>query len=330
MAEIMLLNESELRRAVDLDRAAVDCIEDAFLMLATEPVVMPPVLRLDLEDQHGEVDVKTAYVPGLPGFAIKISPGFFDNPKKGLPSLNGLMVLFSTETGLVQAVLFDNGYLTDVRTAAAGAVAAKWLAPADAQVAGIVGAGVQARLQLQALALVRQVTEVVVYAREGAKARTYAEEMGDLLQVPVRPVTSIQELVQVSDVVVTTTPATSPLIRAEWLRPGQHITAMGSDAEHKNELHPGVIARADRYVCDRRSQALSLGELHHAVAAGTVPEDLEVAELGQVIAGQREGRSSADQITVADLTGTGVQDTAIANFALGRALVAGAGASFQS
>lgn len=330
MAEITLLNESELRRAVQLDGAAVDCIEDAFRKLATERVVMPPILRLDLEDQHGEVDVKTAYVPGLSGFAIKISPGFFDNPKKGLPSLNGLMVLFSTETGLVQAVLFDNGYLTDVRTAAAGAVAARWLAPAQVRVAGVVGAGAQARLQLQALCLVRQVEAAVVYARDGAKARAYAQEMSEQLPLSVRAVDSVQELAQVSDVVVTTTPATSPLLRAEWLRPGQHVTAMGSDAEHKNELHPEVIARADRYVCDRRGQALRLGELHHAVAAGVVPEDLDVAELGEVIAGQREGRSSADQLTIADLTGTGVQDTAIATFTLGRALEAGAGQSFQS
>jgi ornithine cyclodeaminase len=330
MAEITLLNEAELRQAIKLDRGTVDCIEDAFRKLATEPVVMPPILRLDFEDKHGEVDVKTAYVPGLPGFAIKMSPGFFDNPSKGLPSLNGLMVLFSTDTGVVQAVLFDNGYLTDVRTAAAGGVAARWLAPADARTAGIVGAGAQARLQLEALTLVRELDEALVYARDPSKARAFAAEMSQSLGLPVRPVDRVEALVHASEVVVTTTPSTTPLIEADWLHAGLHITAMGSDAEHKNELAPAVLARADCYVCDRRSQALTLGELHHAVAAGVVAEDMNPPELGEVIAGRRQGRTSPGQISIADLTGTGVQDTAIATLAFQRALAAGAGTPFRS
>src|SRR3546814_3461927 len=105
MARRTILTEADLRAQVTLNAAAVDCVEGAFAAPATKAVVMPPILRLDLVEHHGEVDVKTAYVPGLDGFAIKISPGFFDNPKLGLPSLNGLMVLFSTRTGLVQAVL---------------------------------------------------------------------------------------------------------------------------------------------------------------------------------------------------------------------------------
>ena len=128
MPQMLILTEADLRRIVTLDASAVDCVEDAFAALATKPVVMPPILRLDIPEHRGEVDVKTAYVPGFDGFALKVSPGFFDNPKLGLPSLNGLMVLFSARTGLVEALLLDNGYLTDVRTAAAGAVAAKHLA----------------------------------------------------------------------------------------------------------------------------------------------------------------------------------------------------------
>ena len=171
MPEIQILTETELRRSVALDHDALACIEACFAALATEAVVMPPILRLDITDgpsPRGEVDVKTAYVPGIDSFAIKISPGFFGNPKLGLPSVNGLMMLFSATTGLVEAVLLDNGYLTDVRTAAAGGIAARWLARADVRSAGIIGAGVQARLQLEALTLVRRVERAVVWgARSG-------------------------------------------------------------------------------------------------------------------------------------------------------------------
>jgi len=325
-----ILTERELAACVPLDHDAIDCIEACFRTLATEPVVMPPILRLDIPEHHGEVDVKTAYLPGLPGFAIKISPGFFDNPKLGLPSVNGLMLLFSATTGLVEAVLLDNGYLTNVRTAAAGAVAAKWLAREDAQVAGIVGAGVQAKLQLEALRLVRAVERAVVWARDSARAKTFAATVGPELGIEIAAVASPEQLVRQSDIVVTTTPSTAPLIEAGWLRPGQHVTAMGSDAEHKNELAPEVVARADRYVCDRVSQCAVLGELHHAIAAGAVPADAHFAELGQVIAGLEPGRTSKQQITVCDLTGTGAQDTAIATLAEQRARAQGAGTAFQT
>jgi ornithine cyclodeaminase len=330
MGEIRILTEAELRGCVALDADAVACVEDCFRALATAEVVMPPILRLDIRENNGEVDVKTAYVPGLDSFAIKISPGFFDNPKLGLASVNGLMVLFSARTGLVEAVLLDNGYLTDVRTAAAGAVAAKWLSRADARRVGVVGAGVQARLQAQALALVRDVVEVAVWARDPAKAARCAEDVAGALGVPARASESIESLVRDSDIVVTTTPSTAPLVRAEWLHPGLHVTAMGSDAEHKNELAPAVLVDADLYVCDRQSQCAVLGELHHAIEAGLVPADAAYPELGQVIAGRAPGRTEEAQVTVCDLTGTGVQDTAIAALARARAAARGAGAAFQA
>ena len=164
--EVLVVTEAELRKAVSLDLTAVDVVERAFAALASGKVVMPPILSMAIPEAHGEVDVKTAYIPGFEGFAIKVSPGFFDNPKIGLPSLNGLMILFSATTGLVQALFLDNGYLTDVRTAAAGAVAAKWLAPEKVETAGVIGTGVQARLQIEAAHLVRPFTRVLVWGRD--------------------------------------------------------------------------------------------------------------------------------------------------------------------
>ena len=319
---IRVLTEAELRQCLRLDLELIDAIAAAFTALASGRVVMPPVLHMALPEANGEVDVKTAWLPGLPSFALKVSPGFFDNPKRGLPSLSGMMMLLSAETGRLEALHLDNGWLTDLRTAAAGAVAARHLAPADARVAGVLGAGTQARFQIEALTLVRPIERVLVFARDGARAEAYADDMADRLGLDVRPVASPERLVLEADVVVTATPSRSPLVVADWLHPGLHITAIGADAPDKNELHPGVLARADRLVCDSRAQCARQGELHHAL---TAHPDLEVTELGELTAGRQPGRQSADQVTVCDLTGTGVQDTAIALLAYRKAVAAGFG-----
>ena len=324
MPRIRILTEADLRHLVPLDQAAITCMEDAFRALAAGSAIMPPILRLDIPAHRGEVDVKTAYLPGLDGFAIKISPGFFDNPALGLPSTSGLMVLLNARTGVVDALLLDNGYLTDVRTAAAGAVAANHLARVDASVAAILGAGAQARLQLQALALVRPIRQARIWARQPDRAAVVAAEMQALLGFPVTACTTAEAAVQGADIIVTTTPATAPVLQAAWLAPGQHVTAMGSDAEHKNELDPHILAQADRYVADSAAQARRLGELHHAIAAGLIAPDAPCVELGAVIAGLEQGRASPAALTVCDLTGTGAQDTAIATLAASRADSAGA------
>ena len=326
---MIVLTEAELRRCVALDADAVDCVEQAFLALATEAVAMPPILRLDIPEHRGEVDVKTAYIPGVEGFAIKISPGFFDNPKLGLPSLNGLMVLLSSRTGLVEALLLDNGYLTQIRTAAAGAVAARHLARADARIAAIIGAGEQARLQLEALRLVRPIDRARLWARDPAKAVTTAEDLSQRLGIPVTPAASVEAACAGADIIVTTTPAERPVLKAEWLAPGQHVTAMGSDSEHKNEVDPAVFGKTV-YVADSLAQTRRLGELAHAIKAGTAGADAVFAELGQVIAGKAKGRRSDADITLCDLTGTGVQDTAIATLAFRRAAATGAGQTFET
>lgn len=324
MRDIFVLTEKDLRASVRLDRAAVDIVEQAFLALASGKVIMPPILSMEIPDRHGEVDVKTAYIPGFDGFAIKVSPGFFDNPKIGLPSLNGLMILFSAKTGLVDALLLDNGYLTDLRTAAAGAVAARHLAPREVRVAGVLGTGVQARLQIQAAHLARPFFKVLVWGRDAGKAKACAADITAAIDVEAVAVADPAALVRESQLVVTTTPARQPVLSAAWLHPGLHITAMGSDQAGKNEIEPAAIAAASLFVCDRVSQSEKVGELRSARAAGhllsTIPP-----ELGEVIAGTKTGRKSEQDITICDLTGTGAQDTAIATCALDAARKAGAG-----
>jgi ornithine cyclodeaminase len=330
MAKITILTEAELRELVPLDLGAVDCIEAAFAALSEGKVVMPPILSMAIAEHNGEVDVKTAYIPGVESFAIKMSPGFFDNPKIGLPSTSGIMVLFSSKTGVLESVLLDNGYLTDVRTAAAGAVAARQLSRPDAATACIIGAGMQARLQLKALTLVRPITRATIWARDPAKAASAASALSAELGVPVEAAGDRGAAVAEADIVVTSTPAHEPLVQAEWLRPGQHVTAMGSDQDHKNELEPGCLDRADLYVPDRLSQTRHLGELRAAIAAGLVASDAQFAELGDIVSGKATGREAPDDITICDLTGTGIQDTAIATMARQRADKSGGGLTVES
>jgi len=323
MRDIFVLTEADLRRCVGLDLEAVDVVEQAFRMLASGQVIMPPILSMDIPEAHGEVDVKTAYIPGFDGFAIKVSPGFFDNPKIGLPSLNGLMILFSAKTGLVEALLLDNGYLTDVRTAAAGAVAARHLAPADVETAGVLGCGVQARLQIEAAHLVRPFRHVLVWGRDNAKAEACARDIAAKLGITAEAATA-ERVMRDSQLVVTTTPSKQPVLKADWLHPGLHITAMGSDQAGKNEIDPQALDRASLYVCDRVSQAEKLGELRAAREAGVLTGTMP-PELGEIIAATKPGRASPADITICDLTGTGAQDTAIATHALKAARACGLG-----
>jgi ectoine utilization protein EutC len=312
---MVIFTESELKQYVQLNLEAISIIEEAFTKLANNEVIMPPIMRVDIHDQNGEVDVKTAYIKGKDMFAIKVSSGFFNNYKLGLPSGNGLMMLISTKTGIPQAILLDNGYLTDVRTAAAGAIAAKYLSRKNIETVGVIGAGGQARFQVRALKLVRNFKKVLVYSRSTERAKKYAEDMSAEIGIEVEVADSAEMVVRNSDTVITTTPAKEPIIKAEWLHPGLHITAMGSDAEHKQELEAEVLARADKIVCDTKEQCARLGELHHALDRGLLTIDSSIIELGQLTSKELIGRENDEQITVCDLTGTGVQDTAIALFA---------------
>ena len=328
MPNIKILTERDLRELVPLDLSTLECIEKGFVALAGGKVIMPPILSMGIHDHNGEVDVKTAYVPSIDSFAIKMSPGYFDNPKLGLPSTSGLMVLFSAKTGVLKALLLDNGYLTDTRTAAAGAVAANHLARLEATKVCMIGTGVQARLQLKALTLVRNITSAKIWGRDKVKAKAIAIEMTKELNLPVNACPDVESAVATADIIVTTTPSTKPLIKAGWLCPGQHVTAIGSDQDHKCELDPACIGRADLYVPDRQSQTERLGELRSAIAAGIIPSNRTFTELGHIAAGKVPGRQDNGEITIADLTGTGVQDTAIATHAYGKALKKDLGTDF--
>ena len=319
---VLILTESELRACVGFDAESLRATEDAFTWLSEGRVEMPPVMHIEVAEHHGDVDIKSAYVRGLDHLAVKVASGFFDNPKLGLPSGGAMVVVLNAKTGFCEAVMLDNAYLTDLRTGLAGAVAARYLAPETVRTVGVLGSGAQARYQVRALRLVRDFERVLVSARDAGRTAAYAAQMSESLGLPVEATTP-EALVRESELVITTTPARSPIVDAAWLHPGLHITAMGADLPGKQELDPEVLRSAGRVVCDRREQCLAMGELQHAAElldGGNPP-----IELGELTSGRAPGRQSAEEITVCDLTGTGVQDTAIASLALTRARALGAG-----
>lgn len=314
-----ILNEAELRKAVGINDEALEAVEAAFSWLQQDRVSMPPIMHISAKDKNGDIDVKSAYVQGMPYVAIKIAAGFYDNPKKGLPSGSAMMVLLSADTGFCEAVLLDNSYLTDLRTGLAGAVAAKYLAPSVVDTVGVIGTGVQARYQVECLALLRTFKNVIVWGRSTKRAEAYASDMRARHGLNVRVVATPDEAAADSQVVITTTASDRPLLTAAALHPGLHITAVGSDFPGKQELDPEILLRADTLVCDRLSQCRANGEIQHVLNNGELPLGLDIIELGELTTGARHGRNNDTEITVCDLTGTGVQDTAIANLAYQKA-----------
>jgi len=309
-----IIEESALRAAVTPE-VAVEAMREAFRADGEGRAHVPGVINLDLPTQRGEFHVKTAHIDGVPHVAVKIASGFYDNPSKGLPSGSGLMAVFDASTGLPVALLLDNGFLTDIRTGAAGALAADVLAPKTIRTVGMVGSGLQARYQIQCLRVVREFREIVAWSPTRPRLDAYCAEMR-AAGFNARAAASPREVCFEADLVITATPSREPLVRAESLRPGLHVTALGSDSPGKQELDAQCLARADLLVVDRVTQCAAFGELRHALDAGLFRADRVHAELGEIVAGVKPGRTSAEQITIADLTGVGFQDTAIASKAL--------------
>lgn len=287
----------------------IPVMESAFKAYSRGEAVVPPVGELIFDQPPGDVHIKYGYLKNDDFYVIKIASGFYNNPELGLPSNNGLMLLFKQRTGEAVALLCDEGHLTAIRTAVAGAIAAKYLAPNLVHRIGIAGTGVQARLQLQYLAPVTSCRQVLVWGRNNASCEDYkrtAASLGFDAEITTNP----DELLNSCNLVVTTTPSTSPILTAKP-QPGTHITAVGSDTDSKNELAASILGTADIVTADSLPQCRERGEIHKALKAGTVQES-QLTELGNIIAGTDMGRQSDTEVSIADLTGVAVQDMAIA------------------
>src|SRR5690625_2407140 len=205
---MQIFKEDEIRERVKINQTVIREIESAFTDLYTKDVQMPPIMRVDIPENNGEVDVKSAYIPGYDSFALKVSSGFFNNYKLGFPSTGGLMFLISAVHGQPEVLLHDNGYLTDVRTAAAGAVATDYLAHETIGVVGIIGAGAQARYQLEALKTVREFQHVYIYSKTEARVVKFKKDMEEMLEITVTIKENAEQVAKESDIIITTTSAT--------------------------------------------------------------------------------------------------------------------------
>jgi len=299
---------AEIRKAL----AVLDplpLIESGFAAYSRGEVVVPPVGELVFDDPPGDVHIKYGYIKGDDFYVIKIASGFVENPSRGLPSGDGLMLVFNQRTGILEAVLLDQGYLTNLRTAAAGAVVAKYLAPRCVSSVGIIGAGVQGRMQLEWLRRVRSFDKAVVWGLDEQELEAFRRDMeGPGLRI--RTTLRAEEVAAAANLIVTCTPSTKPLLEAAWIRPGTHITAVGSDTAAKQELDPAILAQADRIIVDSLSQSELRGEVFRAVSAGVLGRD-RLVELGRVVEDPTLRRASDAETTVADLTGVAVQDIQI-------------------
>ena len=310
-----MLDLDEIKSLVDTPQLIQE-IETGFVLYSEGKVVVPPVGFLHFDNPPGDVHIKYGFVSGGDYYVLKMASGFYDNAKVDLPVADGVILVFSQKTGALELILLDRCWLTDMRTAAAGAVAAKHLAPKAIDHIGIVGTGVQARMQLEMLRTVVDCKSCFIWGRDSAKVQVMIDDLraNEGIQawgLEIQAAATLDDLVSQCNLIVTTTSAKDPLIRADHVRKGTHITAMGSDNDGKQELEAALLAKADRVVADSVSQCSQYGECLHAIQGGLIEEG-SILELGQVIKDPAMGRTSDDQITVADLTGVAVQDIQIA------------------
>jgi len=287
----------------------IPAIEAGFVAYSRGKAVIPPVAEMLFDNPPGDVHIKYGYLLDDDYYVIKIASGFYDNPKLGLSSSNGMMLLFSKKTGEIKSILLDEGYLTNIRTAAAGAIAAKYLAPKYIECVGMVGAGIQGKLQLKYLKSVTNCRDIIVWGTNDKELKIYKKEM-ELIGYRIKTTKNIDEIERKCNLIITVTPSKKPLLRARNIGKGVHITAVGSDTPEKQELDSTILDKADIVVADSLKQCMERGEIFHAVKNNLISLDKPV-ELGNIIFGKNPGRTNEDQITVADLTGVAVQDIQI-------------------
>jgi ornithine cyclodeaminase len=296
-------------KSIIKDVDLVNAMEEGFIQYSNGNTVVPPVGELLFERPKGDAHIKYGYIKNDDFYVIKIASGFYQNPKLGLSSCQGMMLLFDQRTGVPKAILLDEGYLTDLRTAAAGALAAKYFAAKNIKAIGIIGTGIQAKLQLKYLKEITECKKVWLWGRNKKNVQAYAQELACEYEIHIA--STPQEVALHCNLIVTTTPSETALLNADDIQAGTHITAVGSDTSNKQELASALLHKADLVIADSIPQSQSRGEVYRAVKDGAINAE-KVIELGAAIQQAESHRTNEQQITIADLTGVAVQDIMIA------------------
>jgi alanine dehydrogenase len=320
----LLLKRSEIASLLSIEEC-MTAVEEAFKLYAEGKTTRPGVLGIPVRD--GGFHIKAGVLDlGRTYFAAKTNANFPQNMRRfGLPLIQGVIVLCDGENGYPLA-LMDSMEITILRTGAATGVAAKYLARTDASVATICGCGNQGRISLKAILKVRSLLRANVWDIDEDRGRRFADEVSQELGIDARPVTDLAEAVRESDICVTCTPSKQYFLNHEYVSPGTFIAAVGADSEDKQELDPALLV-SNKVIVDLVDQCAAIGELHHALERGLMTRTGVHAELGEVIAGTKQGRTSAEEIVIFDSTGTALQDVAAAAIVYERAVENGAGVS---
>lgn len=306
---VLLLSGADVKKLISI-RETIEAVEEAFLAKGLGKAQMPPKSYVFFNRYEGDFRVMPAYLEDTEAAGVKIVNVHPQNPSKySMPTVMATILLLDPRTGAPLAIM-DGTTITNVRTGAAGAVAAKYLAQKDSRVVALIGAGAQAMTQFLALNEIFKIEELRVSDKVEANAEKYASEVKKRFDISIK-VTDAKEAVQGADIIVTTTPVKSPIVMNDWVSEGVHINAIGADAPGKQELDPEILKRA-RIVIDNWEQASHSGEINVPISKGMLAREDVYAELGEIVSGKKSGRTSRDEITVFDSTGLAIQDVATA------------------
>jgi alanine dehydrogenase len=308
--ETLILTRNDVESIFTV-KDCIDVVEQAFKAYGEGKVTMLPKSHIHFEEGSGIFAVMSAYIKSLKAVGAKIGTGHPNNPSRfGLPLVMATMILNDPMTGVPLAIM-DATYLTAVRTAAAGAVAAKYLSRKDSKIVSIIGTGTQGRFQLEGILNVRNVEEVQAYDISYECSLKYAKDVSRKFDIKATPFKTVEKAVLKADIIVTATPSKSPILMDEWINLGTHINAMGADAEGKQELDPKILKRS-KIVVDNRDQSIRIGELNIPFSKGIILKEDIYADIGEIVAGKKSGRTSETDITVFDSSGLPIQDVAVA------------------
>lgn len=305
----LILDRRSIEKLVRI-KESIQVIESAFREYGLGRVQMPAKIYLHLDRYSGDFRAMPAYIERLDSCALKwvnVHPG---NKIFGLPAVMAVIILSNPRNALPLCIM-DGTYATNLRTGAAGAVAAKYLARRDSKVVGLVGCGAQAKTQLQGLRELFAIRQVKIWGKDDADVKEFIKDLQPL-HLKLVPTENIKDCVLGSDIVVTTTPSRRPLVKLKWLKKGVHINAIGADAKGKQELQPAILKKA-KLVVDAWEQAAHSGEINVPLKKGLISKRDLYANIGEIVSGKKKGRTNQNEITVFDSTGLAIQDVAIAN-----------------
>ncbi|MFX0096950.1 MAG: ornithine cyclodeaminase family protein [Candidatus Hodarchaeota archaeon] len=316
---VVILTKTEVRLLLEM-KEIIGIIEEAFVELANKTTVHPLRQSIAPEKHNGTVLFMPSYLSGMESLAIKIVSVYPDNPTLyEMPTVSALVVLIDPKTGAPLAVM-DGGYLTAIRTGAVSGVATKHLARKDSKIAAIIGAGVQARTQLQALCAVRDIEEAKVFDILPRASSNYAKEMSQNLSISVKPVRTSEEAIKEADIICTASTSKVPVLDGDWLNDGAHINAIGAFTPETRELDTKTVKKSKIIVDCREAALAEAGDIIIPMKSGEIDEKHIYADLGEIVTKKKEGRVTLEEITVFKSVGLAIQDAAAASVVYSNAL----------